>query len=58
LLLLLYSFSFQSCQDNDDTAGTDKPRSPGFYLKGLNQYYLWQPDVPNLSDDRFASQEY
>jgi hypothetical protein len=22
---------------------------------GLN-HYLWQPDVPNLSDDRFASQ--
>jgi hypothetical protein len=38
----------------DDT-GTDKPRSPGFYMEGLNQY-LWQPDVPNLSDDRFASQ--
>jgi hypothetical protein len=27
-----------------------------FIWKGLNQYYLWQPDVPNLSDDRFASQ--
>jgi hypothetical protein len=25
-------------------------------MERLNQYYLWQPDVPNLSDDRFASQ--
>jgi hypothetical protein len=50
------SFSFQSCQDNDDTAAPIN-QSTGFYLEGLNQYYLWQPDVPNLSDDRFASQD-
>jgi hypothetical protein len=24
--------------------------------KGLNQYYLWQADVPN-GDDRFATQD-
>jgi hypothetical protein len=28
-----------------------------FVWKGLNQFYLWQEDVPNLSDDRFASQD-
>ena len=28
-----------------------------FVWKGLNQFYLWQADVPNLADDRFSSQE-
>ncbi|MEZ7499934.1 S41 family peptidase [Flavobacterium sp. Arc3] len=56
LLLLLVVFSFQSCQDNDDTAAPINLEVQDFIWKGLNQYYLWQPDVPNLSDDRFASQ--
>jgi C-terminal processing protease CtpA/Prc len=57
LLLLLVVFSFQSCQDNDDTAAPINLEVQDFIWKGLNQYYLWQPDVPNLSDDRFASQD-
>jgi C-terminal processing protease CtpA/Prc len=28
-----------------------------FIWKGLNLYYLWQADVTNLSDDRFANQQ-
>jgi len=56
LLLLLVAFSFQSCQDNDDTAAPINLEVQDFIWKGLNQYYLWQPEVPNLSDDRFASQ--
>ncbi|WP_166964813.1 S41 family peptidase [Yeosuana marina] len=28
-----------------------------FVWKGLNEIYLWQGDVPNLADDKFASQD-
>ncbi|WP_348810710.1 S41 family peptidase [Flavobacterium maritimum] len=56
LLLFLASFAFQSCQDNDDVAAPVNLDIQDFIWKGLNQYYLWQSDVPNLSDDRFASQ--
>ena len=58
LLLLVAAFTFQACQDNDDTV-TPAPVNlevQDFIWKGLNQYYLWQGDVANLSDDRFASQ--
>lgn len=57
LLLLLVAFSFQGCQDMDDTAAPIDLQVQDFIWKGLNQYYLWQPDVVNLSDDRFASQD-
>jgi C-terminal processing protease CtpA/Prc len=56
LLLFLVVFSFQGCQDMDDTAAPINLEVQDFIWKGLNQYYLWQPDVPNLSDDRFATQ--
>jgi C-terminal processing protease CtpA/Prc len=56
LLLFLVVFSFQSCQDMDDTAAPINLEVQDFIWKGLNQYYLWQADVPNLSDDRFATQ--
>ena len=56
LLLLTAVFTFQSCQDNDDVAPTSNLEVQDFIWKGLNQYYLWQADVPNLADDRFANQ--
>ena len=56
LLLLTAVFTFQSCQDNDDFAPTSNLEVQDFIWKGLNQYYLWQADVPNLGDDRFANQ--
>ncbi|TDE27781.1 peptidase S41 [Flavobacterium ranwuense] len=56
LLLFIAAFTFQSCQDNDDVAPPASLDIQDFIWKGLNQYYLWQADVPNLSDDRFADQ--
>jgi C-terminal processing protease CtpA/Prc len=57
-LLFLIPFIFQSCQDNDDVlAPPTELDIQDFIWKGLNQYYLWQAEVPNLADDRFASQE-
>lgn len=54
--------SLQSCQKDTDDAVV-VPVNPtvnlevqNFIWKGLNQYYLWQTDVLNLADNRFASQ--
>ena len=57
ILLLLAVFTFQSCQDQDDVAAPDNLEVQDFIWKGLNLYYLWQADVPNLLDDRFANQQ-
>ncbi|WP_428229709.1 S41 family peptidase [Flavobacterium sp.] len=57
LLLFLLAFSLQSCEDQDDVAAPADLQVSNFIWKGLNQYYLWQADVPNLADDRFSNQE-
>lgn len=51
--IMAVAFSVQSCEDMDDNAVPVND----FIWKGLNLYYLWQEDVPNLADDRFATQE-
>lgn len=51
--LVLAAFAFQGCEDMDDNAVPVND----FIWKGLNLYYLWQENVPNLADDRFANQE-
>jgi carboxyl-terminal processing protease len=56
LLLFLLFFVFQSCQDMDDVAAPNNLSIQNFIWKGLNLYYLWQADVPNLADDRFENQ--
>lgn len=57
ILFFLASFAFYSCQDNDDDS-TERANLEinDFIWKGLNLYYLWQADVPNLSDTKFPNQ--
>lgn len=57
LLVFLLAFALQSCEDNDDVAAPADLQVNDFVWKGLNEVYLWQADVPNLADDRFANQE-
>lgn len=57
LLIFLLAFSLQSCEDQDDVAAPADLQVNNFIWKGLNQYYLWQADVPDLLDDRFANQD-
>ncbi|MCD0466596.1 S41 family peptidase [Flavobacterium sp. ENC] len=57
LLLLLLAFSLQSCEDQDDVDSPADLQINDFIWKGLNQFYLWQADVPNLADDRFSNQD-
>jgi carboxyl-terminal processing protease len=55
-ILLLVAFTFQSCQDEDDVATPMNIEVQNFVWKGLNLYYLWQADVPNLADTKFKNQ--
>lgn len=49
--------TFFSCQDDlDDIEVPASLQVRDFIWKGLNLYYYWQEDVPNLSDDRFSGQ--
>ena len=56
LLLLTISFLlvFQNCSDDYDDIIHYRTTNE-FIWKGLNQYYLWQKDSPDLNDSRFSS---
>lgn len=56
LLLFISIFTLQSCQDNDDVAPPANLEIQDFIWKGMNQYYLWTDEVPNLDENRFADQ--
>ena len=45
-----------SCEDNDDNLVPSELEVNDFVWKGLNLYYLWQADVPDLADNRFSNQ--
>ncbi|GEP52018.1 peptidase S41 [Flavobacterium noncentrifugens] len=57
VLLLLFGTVFQSCDDLDDNAVPSDIAVNNFIWKGLNLYYLWQADVPDLADNRFPDQK-
>lgn len=57
IALLLFSLAMvgvtlQSCEDQDDNAVPVND----FIWKGLNLYYLYQQNIPNLADNRFSNQ--
>lgn len=54
-LFCLFVLPF-SCSDMDDIAVPTSIEIKDFVWKGMNLYYLWQADVPDLADDRFANQ--
>ena len=56
LLLLFVTTVTTSCSKNDDLAVPSELQVNDFVWKGLNQFYLWQPDAPNLLDNRFNNQ--
>jgi carboxyl-terminal processing protease len=59
LLLFIALFTFQSCDDKDmdDVPAPANLEVNDFIWKGLNLYYLWQADVPNLSDQLFKDNQ-
>ena len=59
LPLLALSILCSSCfQDNDDTIATASIEDiQSFIYRGLNFFYLYKEDTPELADDAFASEE-
>lgn len=57
LLLLPFIGLFIGCNSDDDYKVPREIEVQHFVWRGLNTYYLWQEDVPNLADDRFATNE-
>ena len=55
LMLLLFVIPF-GCSDMDDNAVPTSLEIKDFVWKGMNLYYLWRADVPDLADERFANQ--
>ncbi len=56
IFALLICISFQSCEKDDINSVPKEIAVQNSIWKGLNLYYLWQNDVPNLSDTKFANQ--
>ena len=55
-LFLLLTVVPNGCSDMDDNAVPSTLEVKDFVWKGMNLYYLWQTDVTDLADDRFANQ--
>lgn len=56
LICFLLCSTFQSCDVQNDNEVPEDIAVQNFIWKGLNLYYLWQADVPNLADSRFNNQ--
>lgn len=56
LVVVFFTFMFASCEDKDDIPVPATLEVNDFIWKGLNLYYYWQADSPDLADSRFDSQ--
>ena len=53
---LFLFFGLWACEDMDDVPITSEIEINDFIWKGLNLYYYWQADSPDLADNRFEFQ--
>ena len=58
IFIFLIAFTLTGCfDDNDDVINPTSTTEIGdFVWKGMNSYYLYKDNVPDLADDRFSSQ--
>ena len=56
ITLILIAVTATNCV-KDDLEVPEELKINDFVWKGMNLYYLWQADVPNLADDRFGNQD-
>jgi hypothetical protein len=56
LLILVLFFGIFACEDMDDARVASDIEVNDFIWKGLNLYYYWQTDSPDLADNRFEFQ--
>ncbi len=59
LILICLSFTVLSCNDNDDDFRVvpENLETRDFVWRGMNFFYLYKDDVPDLADTRFATDE-
>jgi len=57
LLLIIAPTLFLGCGSDDNHKAPNDIQVQDFVWNGLNMYYLWKDDVPNLADNRFSVQE-
>ncbi|MFN3757369.1 MAG: S41 family peptidase, partial [Flavobacterium sp.] len=55
-LFVIITFFFAGCSNDDSLKIPQDVEVKDFVWKGLNLYYLWQADSPDLQDDRFSTQ--
>jgi len=57
ILFIIGAIGFQSCDDMDDSLVATTPglEVQTFIWKGLNLFYFWQADVPDLADAKIAN---
>lgn len=56
IFFLLLCFSIFQCSPLDDNKVPTSIEVQNFIWKGLNLYYLWQNEIPDLADTRFKNQ--
>ncbi len=58
IVIILIAFTLTACfDDNDDVINPTSTTEIGdFVWKGMNSYYLYKDNVPDLADNRFATQ--
>ena len=58
LIIIIFSLIFVTgCTDQDDNLSVPQEfQIQNFIYKGLNLYYLWYADVPELADNAFSTQ--
>jgi C-terminal processing protease CtpA/Prc len=57
-LLLILSLFLVNCSNNkNDVVAPKNLEVEDFIWKGLNLFYFWQSNVPNLADSKFANQD-
>ncbi|KAA5823526.1 peptidase S41 [Algibacter amylolyticus] len=55
LILIFAALLFTNCfEDNDDIAATDNDIND-FVYSGMNIFYLYKDNIPNLADNRFSN---
>jgi C-terminal processing protease CtpA/Prc len=57
VLLMLVSFIATSCFEDTDDNEISASSINDFIWKGMNIYYLYKDDVPDLADNRFSNNE-
>lgn len=54
ILLFIFSLSAVSCFEDNDDIGVTANEINDFVWKGMNLFYLYKDDVPDLANDRFS----